>query len=209
MRIARGSVEIRSMVCKTLRGADPDVHREFFENTFHYFELRGYFHSIESRSAYLPSDAERVQGRKNRPMRKRKKRLAKTDRKQRATERRLQAPRQNSVEDSGSGGRGGRESTTRSEHGDSKEESDSDSKVWWKRLAKTDGKRLATILSVRSKLTSSEPPSGERDDSEEESADGNNYADEMASGETDDEEGEHGDSEEEHDDSEEECDSYS
>ena len=34
-----------------------------------------------------------------------------TDRQQRATERRLQAPCQNSVQDSGAGGRGGREST--------------------------------------------------------------------------------------------------
>ena len=82
---------------------------------------------------------------------------------QRATERQLEASRQNSVEDSGPGGRGGRESTIRSEHGDS----------------------------------------------EEESVDGNNYADEMASGETDDEEGKHGDSEEEHDESEEESGYYS
>ena len=53
----------------------------------------------------------RAQGRAKRPERKEGKYSAKKDKQQRATERRLQAPRQNGVEDSGPGVRGGREST--------------------------------------------------------------------------------------------------
>ena len=173
MRVERESAETRKIPWKTLRGADPAVLQEFFENPFYYSRLRFYYHCV---SDFLASDADRVQGRKDRPMRKKQKHLEKTDRKRRATERRLQAPRQNSAEDSGPGGRCNREST---------------------------------IRSACSELASSDPPSGEHDDSEEESVDGNNYADEMASGETDGEEEEHGDSEEEHDESEEESGNYS
>ena len=75
--------------------------------------------------------------------------LAEKSRKEQDPERRCQASRQNSVVDSGLGGRGGREST---------------------------------IRSVRSELPGSGPPSRERDDSGEESFDGNDSADETLSG---------------------------
>ena len=63
MRVARE-------IWKALRRADPTALREFFGSKIHYLELRAYFHSFESRSVYLPSNAERVQGRKDRPMHK-------------------------------------------------------------------------------------------------------------------------------------------
>ena len=105
MRVERESAETRKIPWKTLRGADPAVLQKFFENPFYYSRLRFYYHCV---SDFLASDADRVQGRKDRPMRKEQKRLAKMDRKRRATERRLQASRQNSAEDSGPGGRCGR-----------------------------------------------------------------------------------------------------
>jgi hypothetical protein len=100
MRVERESAETRKILWKTFRGADPAVLQEFFENPFYYSRLRFYYHCV---SDFLASDADRVQGRKDRPMRKKQKRLEKADRQQRAAARHLQAPRlnnQNRVEDS-------------------------------------------------------------------------------------------------------------
>ena len=87
---------------------------------------------------YRESEVGRTQERSERPRRKEQKRQAKAARKRRAIERQLQAPCQNSVEDSGPGSRGGRVSTTRSElissepfSGDPNDEGDGiDNSVW-------------------------------------------------------------------------------
>ena len=154
---SRENVVIRKLVWKALRRADPTALRKFLGDTLSYFELRAFFFSSEIRSFRLPSEAERVQGRRNRQEHKGLKRrakkareekwMAKMGRKEQDPERRYQASRQNSVVDSGPGGRGGRESTISGEHGDSG------------------------------------------------SFDGGDYADEMAPGDTDNEEEERGDSE--------------
>ena len=73
--VAQESIEVRNVLTtrrlprrawkpwKTLRGADRTALSEFFEQDYHYLHLRSYFFSG---SAYPVSDAERVQGRKER-----------------------------------------------------------------------------------------------------------------------------------------------
>ena len=59
--------ETRMVLWKPLRGADPAVLNKFFEKPPFYSRLRFYYHCV---SDFLASDADRVQGRKGRPMRK-------------------------------------------------------------------------------------------------------------------------------------------
>ena len=78
---SRENVEIRKLIWLALRRADPAALRGFFGDTLNYYELRAFSLSSESRSFRLPSEAERVQGRKDRRMRKEQKRMAKMARK--------------------------------------------------------------------------------------------------------------------------------
>ena len=131
------------------------------------------------------SEEGRAQGRNERPMRKEQKRLAKTDRQRRAAERRLQAPRPNHpnrVEDTGL--RGGRESITRSELTSSEPPGSRPDSVWSIAPRGDDYGEMDDWEQVHV-------------DSEEESADGKDCADEAASGETDGDEEDHVDSEDE------------
>ena len=106
MRVARGGIEIfniqaaRRLARRLARRA-----WQLWKALGGAFYLRSYSFSG---SAYPVSDADRVQGRKGRPMRREWKRLEKGDRQQRAAERRLSTSRPsypNRAEDSGLRGR--------------------------------------------------------------------------------------------------------
>ena len=151
-------------------GVGPNLLREFFEDgrILHAMvsDLERYYRGeregwrVSHREANNPNRAE------DSDMESHNMRLsAKTDKQQRATEGRLQASRQNSVEDSGPRGRGGRESTI----GGALQGTD-------------DG--------------DADPEEGSLY-SEEGSTDGDDGADEVAPGETDDEGERHADSEDE------------
>ena len=131
-------------VWAALKGVDPTVLRELFAGPGRLYAMVPGLERCyrEERNCalirYRESAVGRAQARSERPRRKEQKRQAKAARKRRAIERQLQAPCQNSVEDSGPGGRGGRVSTTRSElissepsSGDPNDEGDGiDNSVW-------------------------------------------------------------------------------
>ena len=136
---------------------------------------------------YSESEERRAQGRNERPMREEQKRLAKADRKQRTTERRLQASRPNNpcrAEDSRP--RGGRESIisiTRSELTSSEPPGNRPDSV--SSIVPCGDDYGGTEEEEEEEKEEEEEEEVEHDDSEEKSFDGNDRTNETVSGETD------------------------